>query len=643
MLRIPAPFGRIATRGLPAAAAVSMLALAAPGAPAAVQQAGAVAQPLLSGPILTGKQLPAPISTTDCQADIGISCYTPVQYRVHYNLNPLYRHGVTGRGETIVIVDSYGSPTIRHDLRVFDKQFGFPNPDLRIVRFGNIPPFDSTNSTMVGWALETTLDVEYAHSIAPGAKIVLAETSVAETEGVTGFPEMMSAEASLINAGVGDVISQSFGATENTFPGFSSGNYSSLLDLRYAYKDALAHHVTVLGGSGDTGATNYEADGATLYPYRVNSWPSSDPLVTSVGGSQLYLDNAGNQLQPDSVWNDAYGAGGGGVSAVFSRPLYQAAVRNVVGSHRGTPDISMSAAVNGACWVYLSFAGAETSGVDNPGWYLVGGTSEATPIFSGIVALADQVAGHRLGLINPALYALGWASEHGASNTGLVDITAGNNSFAGVTGYDTGPGYDLASGWGTIDAAKFVPALARAAGELPDAGSWAVSAAQEPAGELRYPGRPAGPGFLAVGPAHRAQPGVRAQPAQWFRLPFRGPVPDPGQPGDLGVLAQHQIGQRAPGQVGGGHPVTDIAAAQPRPVARSSPADAHQSRGTPSGPPQVCVTGTSPRAGNSSPSVWRSAANTAGTWSNSGRMAEPKWYGAPRPPNASRPSAVRWP
>ena len=461
MLRIPAPFGRIATRGLPAAAAVSMLALAAPGAPAAARQAGAVARPLLSRPILVGKQLPAPLSTSDCQAEIGINCYTPVQYRVHYDLNPLYRRGVDGRGETIVIVDSYGSPTIRNDLNVFDQQFGFPHPDLRIVKFGNIPAFDPTNSTMVGWAEETTLDVEYAHSIAPGAKIVLAETPVAETEGVTGLPEMMNAEQSLINAGVGDVISQSFGATENTFPGFSQGNFSSLLNLRYAYKDALAHHVTVLGASGDAGATDYEADGSTLYPYRVNSWPSSDPLVTSVGGSQLYLDDAGNQVQPDSVWNDGYGAGGGGVSAVFSRPLYQAGVRGVVGSHRGTPDISMSAAVNGGAWVYMSFAGIETPGVSDPGWYIFGGTSEASPIFSGIVALADQVAGHRLGLINPALYAL--ASRPSAS-TGLVDITAGNNSFAGVTGYNAGPGYDLASGLGTIDAAKFVPALARAAG-----------------------------------------------------------------------------------------------------------------------------------------------------------------------------------
>ena len=150
---------------------------------------------------------------------------------------------------------------------------------------------------MVGWADETTLDVEYAHSIAPGARIVLVETPVAETEGVTGFPEMMNAEKALIDRGVGDVISQSFGATENTFPGFDQGNYSSLLNLRYAFTDAVAHRVTVLAASGDAGATDDELDGVTLYPQRVNSWPSADPLVTSVGGAQLYLDNAGHRVR----------------------------------------------------------------------------------------------------------------------------------------------------------------------------------------------------------------------------------------------------------------------------------------------------------------------------------------------------------
>ena len=143
---------------------------------------------------------------------------------------------------------------------------------------------------------------------------MLAETAVAETEGVTGLPEMMNAEKSLIDQGVGDVISQSFGATENTFPGFDQGNFSSLLNLRYAFTDAAAHGVTVLASSGDNGATEPSSTAPPSTRCRVNSWPSSDPLVTSVGGTQLNLDDDGDPAGPDVVWNDGFGAGGGGQS-----------------------------------------------------------------------------------------------------------------------------------------------------------------------------------------------------------------------------------------------------------------------------------------------------------------------------------------
>ena len=353
-----------------------------------------------------------------------------------------------------MIVDSFGSPTIANDLATFDAQWGLPAADLQVMKFGNVPAFDPTDSTMVGWAEETTLDVEYAHSIAPGAKIVLAETPVAEVEGTSGFPEMMNAEKSLIDRGIGDVITQSFGATENTFPGFSSGNFSSLLNLRYAFKDAQAHGVTVLASSGDDGATDAESDASTLYPFRVNSWPSSDPLVTSVGGTQLNLDNNGNRLSPDVVWNDGLGAGGGGVSGVFSRPVYQAGVAKEVGSKRGTPDISMSAAVDGGRLDLhvlrrrqrrLAPRRRHQRGVaDLLGHRRArrpGGRSPARP---------DQPRALRHGHAQPA----------GGSN-GIVDVTSGNNSFGGVTGFTAETGYDLASGWGTIDAAKFVPALAR--------------------------------------------------------------------------------------------------------------------------------------------------------------------------------------
>ncbi|AUY48841.1 S53 family peptidase [Streptomyces sp. CB01881] len=426
------------------------LSVPAVSATASGSLAGVHVRPASAGHIsATGRS--APLPTSQCVSQIGINCYSPLQYRTAYNLDPLYKEGITGKGRTIVIVDSFGSPTIQHDLEVFDKQWGIPDTQVEVVKWGNVPPFDPTNADHTGWAGETTLDVEYAHAVAPDAHIILVETGVAETEGTTGLPEMMDAEKAIIKSGKADVISQSFGATENTFPGFDKGDFKSLTDLRYAFKEAAAHDVTVLSASGDNGATDAQENGQDLYPYKVNSWPSSDPLVTSIGGTQLSLDDAGKRTAPDKVWHDKYGAGGGGVSGVFDRPWYQAGVAGVTGNHRGTPDISMSAAVDGGAWTYESYDPTSV------GWHLTGGTSEATPIFSGIVALADQLAGHRLGQLNWRLYGLNLLPQQWS---GLVDVTAGDNSWDKVTGYQATKGYDLASGLGTIDGNRFVRALA---------------------------------------------------------------------------------------------------------------------------------------------------------------------------------------
>ncbi|CAK7284727.1 S53 family peptidase [Streptomyces misionensis] len=437
-----------ATAAALVAAALATAAPAGVAAPAAVPHT--FAAPAVAGHTLA-HDVDSPISIAQCQAKWHINCYTPLQYRIAYHLDSLYRKGVTGKGRTIVIVDSFGSPTIQHDLDVYSKQFGMPSTKVDVVKWGKVPPFDPKNSDMTGWAGESTLDVEMAHAVAPGAKIVLVETGVAETEGVTGLPEMMSAEKSLIDHGVGDVITQSFGATENTFPGFGKGDFSSIRNLRYAFEDAARKHVTVLASSGDGGATDSTADGKGYYKERVNSWPSADPLVTSVGGTQLHLDQQGKRIAPDSVYND-YGAGGGGQSHVFTRPGFQNGVKKVVGSRRGTPDVSMAAAVNGGAWVYSSY---DPTAV---GWDVYGGTSEASPLFSGVVALADQVAGHRVGDINTALYSL---AKH--KGTGIVDVNDGtDNSYEGVTGYQAVNGYDMATGVGTVDAPAFVAALAKA-------------------------------------------------------------------------------------------------------------------------------------------------------------------------------------
>ncbi len=431
--------------------------------------------PALAEPfhVLVPHRYAQPPTTAQCEAATKLACYSPAQLQQAYDMKPLYRAGLTGKGKTIVLVDAFGSPTIQSDLATFDQETGLPAPpSFQIIQpAGPVPAYNPSTPDMTGWAEETSLDVEYSHAMAPGANILLVETPVDETEGVQGFPQIVEAENYVINHDLGDVISQSFGATEETFP-----SPQAIFGLRSAFKNAAAHRVTVLGSSGDAGATDYELDQTDYYPFRVNSWPSSDPLVTSLGGTQLHLDQNGFRTAPDNVWNDTalFGgpaASGGGVSAVFGRPFYQDGVRRVVDSARGTPDVSMSAAANGGALVYMSFAGLPSTPVPSgPGWYPIGGTSEASPLFSGIVAIADQAAGHRLGLVNPGLYALG-----DGPRSGIVDITRGNNTVTftqtdpaapdynqtyTVRGYRAVPGYDLASGLGTANGARLVSELA---------------------------------------------------------------------------------------------------------------------------------------------------------------------------------------
>jgi subtilase family serine protease len=407
-----------------------------------------------------GSAAQTPPTTADCVAQFGIACYSPAQFQTAYDMKRLYAAGNSGQGQTIVLVDSFGSPTIKHDLAMFDQAFGLPAPpSLRVVQpAGKVPAFDPNNGDMVGWAVESTLDVEMAHLMAPKANLVLAETPVSETEGVHGFPQIVKAENTLINKGVGDVFSQSFGATEETFP-----STSVLLNLRSAVKNAARHHVTMLASSGDTGSANYKLDLVHLYRKPVVAWPSTDPLVTSVGGTQLNLDAAGHRTAPDNVWNDIPvgidAAGGGGPSHVFVRPGYQDHAGTGAGNRRATPDISLSAAVNGGALIFLSFQPI------GAGFFIVGGTSEASPLFSGVVAIADQIAGHRLGTINPAMYGLGIGG-----GSGIVDITKGTNTFLvqaangsalfSVRGWNAVRGYDMASGLGTVDGFTFTHALA---------------------------------------------------------------------------------------------------------------------------------------------------------------------------------------
>jgi subtilase family serine protease len=481
----------LATASLLLAAAVTGSAAGAV-APARAGRAGVTISPDAVHAV-TGAAATPP-TTWLCEQRYHIACYLPAQIQHAYNLPRLYRQGVTGRGQTIIIVDSFGSPTVARDLASFDRGARLPAPpSLKVIQpAGRVPAYQPT-ANREGWAGETDLDVEYAHAIAPGARILLVETPTSENEGTTGFPQIVAAEKYVISHHLGGVISQSFSATEQTFP-----SKQSLLSLRGAYIDAARQGVTVLAASGDSGAADSRFNEVTYFLRPVTSWPDSDPLVTGVGGVQLHLDAAGGNVKRPTAWNDTYNAatsqfvdgdngpnplaGGGGRSIIFARPSYQNGVRDVVGGDRGVPDISMSAACNGAADVYQSFAGQPA------GWYPTCGTSEATPEFAGIVALADQVARHPLGLINPYLYQL--SARHAP---GIVDVVTGDSTVTfrqggrlyTVSGYRARPGYDLASGVGTVNAPEFVRELA----QLADRGHGGRSAADRPRGGRSVPRR----------------------------------------------------------------------------------------------------------------------------------------------------------
>jgi subtilase family serine protease len=400
--------------------------------------------------------LPPP-SMRRCLKRFNARCYRPTQLRTAYDVGSLLRSHAGGHAHTIVILDSFGSPTIRSDLRIFDRTFHLPDPpSFHIYQpAGRVRRFNTRSQSMLGWAAETTLDVEWSHVFAPGAGIVLLETPNDETEGLNGMPQMMaSVRWALRHVPRASVISMSFGATEQTFP-----SKRSILRLRGPFEDAVRHGVGLVSATGDTGATLPESRTRGLFPFRVSEWPASDPLVLAAGGTRIKLNARGHRLSPDSVWHDHGGASGGGLSSVFARPGYQSRLRGIVGRRRGLPDISMSAADSAANDTYWSFIH------HRPTWALMAGTSMATAELAGVVADAASLSTRTIGDLPARVYQVATRPHRG-----IEDITRGNNSFGPfrnrdgsvhfVRGFAATRGFDLASGLGTIDVARFARALA---------------------------------------------------------------------------------------------------------------------------------------------------------------------------------------
>ena len=484
---------------------VAVGALAVAGAAALAAPAGAAAKALPApAPTISDFQFLSGSTTPPTQAQCFSAtpashrrCFTPTTMRNSYNVTPLISAGNDGTGVTIAIIDSFGNPNMASDLNVFNTQMGTPHmcgepgvncssgmPTFQHVYWNGktmvkAPPSGSNGTglqTRNIWALETALDVEWAHSIAPGANILNVTTNPAETLGVQGFPAMMDAEQYIVDNHLASVISQSFASAEEAF-----ASTKSLLNLRHAYISAAANGVTVLGSSGDGGSANSKktpVKNPVTFPFPTVEWPASDPLVTGVGGTYLCtnpftgmgVDNTHPptecQGQPNRefAWIDA----GGGFSHVFAKPDYQNSLpagSTPIGASRGVPDIAYQASSHTGVLVYDTAPGDAEGGVVCPGgtpcsagWYVVGGTSASAPQWAGLVAIADQMAGHGLGLINPKLYSLASGPNYGDY---FYDVTTGNNQAdPTIPGFNATTGWDPVTGLGTPNAAMLVPALA---------------------------------------------------------------------------------------------------------------------------------------------------------------------------------------
>jgi subtilase family serine protease len=400
-------------------------------------------------PTVSPPQSPTSTAIAVCPVELGSAgCRTPYDLRVAYGVQSLIQRGFTGKGQTIVDVVSYGSPTLQQDMDIFDKQFGLPPITIKVISPIGVVPFNPANKEMLGWAGETELDVQVIHAIAPDANIVVLTSPVDETEGTIGLPEFLQLEQYALAHYLGSIISQSWGASEVTLK--DAAGQKEIQQWDAFFKQATTQQgITFFASSGDNGATDYADLKATiLSPAPTTSFPTDDPWVTSVGGTSLDHNTAGFQ---ETAWDRS----GGGFSSFFSTPSYQqtlpSSVRGLLKNRRGVPDVAGDADPNTGLAIY-------TAG----GWDLGGGTSASAPLWAAFMAIANQMAGHPLGFINLALYKLAASSAY---TQDFHDITAGDNSVKGIDGSVRVQGHLAVQGWdpitglGTPDAEKLLPGL----------------------------------------------------------------------------------------------------------------------------------------------------------------------------------------
>jgi subtilase family serine protease len=369
-----------------------------------------------------------------------------------YHIGDLWLKGIDGTGTTIALIEGWDDPQINTVIQRFDQRYGLPDPDIETIfpsGTGQLPATCPAGMVALGsygscnaWMGELRLDVEAAHLIAPYAKILISATP-ADSEitddqtSQVAMPEIMEALEFIGAHHLADAMSISDGTGEATY----TYGQAEIRAQDPGTLSAAAAGIPVVVGTGDCGVVqnlavaNAQCGNTTTTPDTA-AWDDS-PWVTAAGGSVPNFDATGARLGLDPVWHEGKFSEGAGFSSVYARPDYQDQVRIVTGSAmRSVPDITMD-------------------GQD--------GTSESAPLFAGVLALAAQLNHGSVGPVNDALYRLG----PGGVRSGIADVVSGNNSVTSgdtvlVPGFTAGKGFDVASGWGTIDASRFVPALVSA-------------------------------------------------------------------------------------------------------------------------------------------------------------------------------------
>ena len=408
---------RLLLFGLPLALGAALLAALAGGWASSRASALPTPRPTVNDYVqLTTSETPP--TQAQCSS-VGRRCFTPASTRNSYNLSPLYAAGLTGQRrhdrDRRRLRERHDRPRparLRHAVRAAARcaarrasraRPGMPTFSQLALQGSpatKAPPREEQRPGLEdksAWALEVSLDVETAHSIAPGANILLVTTPTAETLGVQGFPQMMSAEDYVVKNHLAQVISQSFASAEEAFK-----STKSLLNLRGAFVDAAANGVTVLGSSGDGGTANGTKQSLVgnnpnndLIPFPTVEWPASDPLVTGVGGTYLCTDpNTGVGRGQRRPAGELPGPGAEGdrldrlgrrlqprlrAARLPEHRCRQAARRSH--GQRGVPDVGLQASARTGALVYLTLPPDGQSGLicgSSPcstGWYDIGGTS----------------------------------------------------------------------------------------------------------------------------------------------------------------------------------------------------------------------------------------------------------------------------